>query len=176
MDYRKTLFLVVLMLVGVSSAFAQPTTTEVKASYIFKMAKFITWDGEKRQPIRFCYMEQSDIPKSNSVGQILAEYLKEKHGDIMTARRIRSINTVADCDILFLGADQEPNIADTLSRIQSPMILTIGDIRRFVQNGGMVNFTLDGNDNVKMEANFPVLQASRVRLSASILEMMTVYK
>lgn len=146
---------------------------EIKAVYIYKMGKFLLWNGQKRSPIDFCYMESGRSPEEASVGRSMEKLVDAKHlQSEWRVTRVRTVEGTDDCDILFLASTEESAVSNVLSRAGNSDILTISDIKRFIYKDGMVGFVLDDQNRVKMEANLKNIRKTRVQVSAQVLEFM----
>lgn len=146
---------------------------EIKAVYIVKLGKFITWGGQKRSPVRFCYMESSRTSEDASVGQNLEKFVRGKglQGE-WKVTQIRSADNVGSCDILFVADSEESALQGVLSEAAGQDILTISDVKRFIFKDGMLGFALDDQSRVKMEANLKNIRKTKVQVSAQVLEFM----
>lgn len=146
---------------------------EIKAAYLFKLAKFITWNGERKAPIKFCYIESSRAEDDASVGQSFERVVKAKGAqDQWSVARIRALSGINNCNVLFIADSEESSLSGILSQIGNTDILTASDIRRFISKGGMLGFAVDDQDRVKMEANLSTMKKTNVMLSAVVLELM----
>lgn len=165
--------LITLMLPYASNA-QNFSDAEIKAVYIFKLGKFVLWDGKRRSPIEVCAMESAKLADDESVGKTLDKFVRSKGlGGEWQVKRIRNLDGVDDCDILYVGSSEESAVASITSRVDSKDILTISDIKRFIYKDGMIGFVLDDQNRVKMEANLKNIRKTKVQVSAQVLEFMT---
>lgn len=156
------------------AAYAQSfSEAEIKAAYIFKLAKFITWNGAHKSHIKFCYVESARSSEDISVGNSFKRLVSTKNAqDQWSVTHIRGLDGIKNCDVLFIAETEASSLSNILSLIGNADILTISDIRRFISKDGMLGFTLDNEDRVKMEANLGAIRKTNVMLSAVVLELM----
>lgn len=146
---------------------------QIKAVYIVKLGKFISWNGQKRSPINFCYMESSRTSEDASVGQNLEKFVKGKglSGE-WKVTHVRGSDTFNDCEILFIADSEESSLQGVLAKTDGQDILTVSDVKRFIFKDGMLGFALDDQSRVKMEANLKNIRKTKVQVSAQVLEFM----
>ena len=146
---------------------------EIKAAYLFKLAKFITWNGERKAPIKFCYIESLRTEDDASVGQSFKRLVKARDAqDQWSVSRIRGLNGINSCDVLFIADSEDSSLSSILLQVGDSNILTASDIRRFIFKGGMLGFETDDQGRIKMEGNLSVMKTANVMLSAVVLELM----
>ena len=143
----------------------------IKAAYIYKLGKFVTWAGQKHMPINFCYMESSRLAEEESVGRSFARFVKGKSAE-WRVHEIRNAGALENCDILFISESEESALESVLSKAADKDILTISDAKRFIYKDGMLGFILDDQNRVKMEANLKNIKKTGVMVGAVVLELM----
>jgi hypothetical protein len=146
--------------------------TQVKALYIYKITKFLTWKGASKQPIRFCYMESSSTSEEESVGQQLSNYLAKKGKRDVSVMHLRNLQELDSCDILYIPASEQSALETVLTKTSGKDILTISDAKRFIYRDGMLGFITDEENRVQMEANLKNINATNIKVSAAALEVM----
>jgi hypothetical protein len=154
-------------------AFSQSVSdTQVKALYLYKITKFLTWDGSGKQPIRFCYMESSGADEDASVGQQLTNYIDKKGKKDVQVIHLRNLQEMDSCHILFIPSSEQSAIGTVISKASGKDILTVSDAKRFIYSNGMVGFVTDEQNRVQMEANLRNIKSTKIRISAAALEVM----
>lgn len=145
---------------------------EIKAAYIMKLAKFVTWNGRHLNHINFCYID-STRDDDTSVGANFQRLVRAKGaGNGWSVRKLRGMNGIEQCNMLFIADTEEGSISSILSRVNKQDILTMSDARRFIYKDGMLGFVLDDENRVKMVANLKNIRKTRVMISATVLELM----
>ena len=169
-----TLLTLMCLAVVTSPARAQNfSDVEIKAAYIMKLAKFVTWSGQHLNHINFCYIESSSQEEDASVGRSLARLVHAKNaGAEWSVRELRNIDEMRNCNMLFISDTEESSLPNILTKVSDHDILTMSDARRFIYKEGMLGFVLDGDRRVKMEANLKNIRKTNVMVSATVLELM----
>jgi hypothetical protein len=168
-------FSVLLLVPANLSAGQDITPEEVRASYILKLRPFVTMGNPAHIMETICYYEKPGVPLNESVGQILGKYVQTNpapDGKPLAVKRFQAIRNLTGCDALYIPADEESNIDNILTALDSSPTLTISAANRFIMRGGMLGFVLDDANRVKMEANLENLKKQGVKIDAQILEIM----
>lgn len=169
-----TIALSLVLLLAASAAQTQNfSDAEIKAAYIFKLAKFVSWSGGRPAQIQVCYVESSRASEDASVGQNLERLILAKNaGSSWAIKRLRGLEGLGKCHMLFIADTEESSLSSILSQTTDKDILTMSDARRFIYKGGMLGFVLDEENRVKMEANLNNLKKTNVMIGAAVLELM----
>jgi hypothetical protein len=168
-----------LLLVTLVAAVVTPSVTsaqspdfreyQVKAAFIYNFALYVEGptnaDNGGNKPYSVC------VIGDNYLGPALASI----NGRVIRNRRlvvsqVREVEDVGNCDILFISASEKTNLTSFLEAVRSRPVLTISDMERFTQSGGMIGFvTLD--NKVRFEINLKQAQRSRLRVSSQLLKL-----
>lgn len=153
--------------------FSQDATTneyQVKAAYLFNFAKFVEWPtntfSSADAPLKICVMGLD--PFGRSLEDSIA-------GKTVSGRPIE-ISHKADaagarsCQILFIAVSDKQQIRRILPQLSGASVLTVGDTLGFTEDGGMLNFVLDG-DRVRFDANLNAAEQAHLRISARLLSV-----
>jgi hypothetical protein len=167
--------LVVMTLVGwVPRAHAEsgavPSADEyrVKAAVLYNIARFVEWPAsafpDAASPVVLC------IVGADPFGGALDETLK---GRTIVGRQI-AIKRVADardgCHVVFIAYSEQKRVADLLDRLGTAHALTISDIDRFTERGGVVGLATAG-DRVRFDVNIAAAERARLTVSARVLSL-----
>lgn len=171
---RWTAGLVCLLLaMVVSESFAQDGASEyeVKATILYKAARFVKWPIEAFEPgvdtLTFCVVGPDQV-----VDAIRALDGSMLHGRRVVTRQLSEINFAPrQCQMLF--ASQPLGIEAGLGRIAALPVLTAGDFTDFAGRGGMLGLRLAGN-KVRFEVNLQALREAGLDVSPQLLQLSTV--
>lgn len=148
----------------------------IKASYILKLPQFVKVNDASRHLRTVCYYEKSGVPYAESVGQIMAKYLKENPmpGNGVEVRWIKAIRNLSSsgCDLFYIPASEDGVIDNILASLGDSSTLTVSAADRFILRGGMLGFTVDAEGRVKMSANLENVRKKGIWIDAGILEIM----
>lgn len=143
---------------------------QLKAAFIFNIAKFVEWPAEafqgSKDPIVLCIIGAS--PFGDALEQAA-------NGRTVDERRF-AIRTVSDvkqaggCHILFVSSSERKRFRSVLGEIAASGILTVGDVESFATDGGVVNLKLDG-DKIRIGINVHAAERERIRISSKLLSL-----
>lgn len=144
---------------------------KVKVAYIYNFTKFIEWPGDGAaggEPVRICVIGTDPI--RTMLGELTSREVKGRPLKIV---RIKELSALAPCHLLFVSRSEESLVPLILQRLQGTHVLTVSDIPRFAQRGGMVNFVTE-KDRVKIEINQRAVRQAGLKISAKLLEIARV--
>jgi YfiR/HmsC-like len=116
---------------------------QVKAAFLYHFAQFVEWPEETfkdaSSPLTYCTIGED--PFQGSLDTAL-------NGKTIGTRSFRVLHfrqsqEIQDCQVLFIGAGEKKLLGAILASIKGNAILTVGDSQHFVQEGGMIGFCLE---------------------------------
>lgn len=144
----------------------------VKAAYVYNFTKFVDWPGDERasasEPIRICII--GNDPIRTLLGELSN---REAKGRPIKVLRVKDINSLPPCNILYVCRSEQPQLATILERLQGMHLLTVSDIPSFAQKGGVIGFITE-NDRIKLEINSRAARQYGLKISAKLLEVAKV--
>jgi hypothetical protein len=152
----------------------QPKASEfqVKAAYLFNFGRFVQWPDEsgadRNESFEICVLG------TDPFGQALDATLAGGTigGKSVAAKRITKPQDVDSCRILFISSSEESHLKEDLAALDKTRVLTVSDIPRFSERGGMIGFILDGN-RVRFDVNLDSAQGAGLTLSSELLKVAT---
>jgi hypothetical protein len=170
-----SLVIAIWLFVGVPCLQSQQTKArefEVKAAYLFNFARFVEWpsdaNGGASSSFEICVLGSDPfVPALDATisGQSIG-------GKSISAKRISKPQEANHCQILFISASEEWHIKDVLAALDKAPVLTVSDIPRFSERGGMIGFVLEGN-KVRFEVNLDSAQQAGLTLRSELLKVAT---
>jgi len=159
----------VLIALQSSASCAADLETKVRVAYIYNFTKFIEWPENEwetgSEPVRICVVGSDPI--RTTLGELST---RDVRGRPIRIVRIRDASTIPQCHLLFISRSEEARVETILRRLQGTSVVTISDIPRFAQRGGMIAFTTE-NNRVKIEINQRIIRQSGLKVSAKLLEI-----
>lgn len=147
-----------------------PNEYEVKAAFLYNFAKFVEWpaDGHRGPPDGFVITILGDDP----FGTIIDEALQGKTVDSrkVVVRRARRAEDVESSQILFICDSEGDELSRVLKRVEGAAILTVGEMDRFAERGGVIRFRMD-KSRVRLEINPSAAERARLRISSELLKL-----
>jgi hypothetical protein len=166
-----------LVLFQPSFALAQaPVTREyqLKAAFIYNFTRFVEWPSgcfaDEKAPIII------GIVGNNPFGDELEKIIRGRSVYGRSLMVIYFPNSDAlrpdrgALQVLFFAPGQEAAVRKLSARLRQASILTVGETELFGAAGGVVNFTLVG-DNVRFDVNLKSAEASGLKVSAQLLKL-----
>jgi hypothetical protein len=152
----------------------QPKASEfqVKAAYLYNFGRFVQWPDEsgtdRTESFEICVLG------ADPFGQALDSTLAGGTigGKSVMAKRISKPQDVNSCRILFISSSEESHLKEDLAALDKTRVLTVSDIPRFSERGGMIGFILEGN-RVRFDVNLDSAQGAGLTLSSELLRVAT---
>lgn len=143
---------------------------QVKAAYLYNFGRFVEWPDEntpdKKEVFEICVLGAD--PFGPTLDAALARETID--GKSVTAKRIAKPQDVDSCRIVFISSSEEGHLKEVLTALDKSSVLTVSDIPRFSERGGMIGFVLDG-DRVRFDVNLASAQDARLTLSSELLKV-----
>lgn len=152
----------------------QPKASEfqVKAAYLYNFGRFVQWPDEsgadRGESFEICVLG------ADPFGQALDATLAGGTiaGKSVMAKRIAKPQDVNSCRILFISSSEESHLKEDLAALDKTRVLTVSDIPRFSERGGMIGFILEGN-RVRFDVNLDSAHGAGLTLSSELLRVAT---
>ena len=147
-----------------------PSAYQIEAVYLLNFSKFVSWPPQtplnKDQPFGICVLG------SDPFGRALDATLSGEnlHGVSLVARRISAPQDIGGCQILFVSSSEEDRLNEIVAALSGANVLTVSDIPRFSQRGGMIQFVLTGG-KVRFEVNVKNAANAGLTFSSDLLEV-----
>jgi len=142
---------------------------EVKAAFLFNFAKFVDWpaaESEDAKPFRVCLL--GDGVFGIELEKTLAG--KTLHDRPVRVERVTAPEPAKGCQILFISSSQEKSLPTILASLKGSPTLTVGEMDRFADRGGMIGFVME-NKRVRFDINQGSAQASGLKISSELLKL-----
>jgi hypothetical protein len=162
-----------LVLFSTCTVGAQPAARseyEIKAAYLFTFAKFVEWQaraGRDDSSYTICILGPDPF------GPVLDSTLNgvSIRGRKVGARRLPSDDpSTAGCHIVFVGAADERSVNAIVAPLTQEGVLTVSDMPRFAERGGMIQFVTLAN-RVRFEINLAAARDAGLMMSSELLRV-----
>ncbi|MCV6638170.1 YfiR family protein [Candidatus Albibeggiatoa sp. nov. NOAA] len=161
---------IVINVLFVSRLYADDAYNEyhIKAAFLYNLTLMVKWPDERSEirvsePLVICTLGQDPFGK-------LLDTIKEnkvRKRSLILKRNIE-LSQSRDCHVLFIVRSEKDNVSRILSYVKGLPILTISEIPKFANAGGMVNMVKRRN-RVKLEINLNALKRERLYANARLL-------
>lgn len=137
------LLVALALILGAAPAGAQPSENAVKAAFLPRFARYVTWPAPASPhagaPFQLCVVGRD--PFGPMLDQAASSELIDGHN--VTVRRMISADRAAGCQLAFVQGASPQDTTRLLLALRSQSILTITDARAGPQRG-MIHFTIVG--------------------------------
>lgn len=146
---------------------------QLKAVFLTKFAAFVTWPAsafpQSGSPIIIAVVGEDPF------GHSLDEAVR---GEVVNGRRLEVLRVsrleeAFMAHIIFIGRSERREMSEILQVLAGSTALTVGETRRFAEDGGMVNFVRAG-DRVRFEINPTAAEKAGLTLSSKLLKVGTI--
>lgn len=155
-------------LLGARPAAAAPTAQQVEAVFLFYFSQFVDWPAgafaDPHSPIVICVLGSD--PFDGTLDQAVAG--ERVNGRPIAVRRPQSVDGAAGCHILYISSSEAPQLPQILSTVKGHNVLTVSDLDRFAESGGIVRFVLV-NEHVQLRINAQAARSAGLVLSSKLL-------
>lgn len=171
---RKTvsLFGLMVFIFGSLALHAETSMAEyqVKALFLLNFVKYVDWPAAAmpgaNSPIIIGILGQDNFNDSLTH----AVEGKNINGRAIIIKHLSSNDALNGCTILFISSSENSRLDEILSKTSTLPILTVGEDDSFLQNGGIINFTLK-EGKIHLEINLKVAQKVKLQISSKLLNV-----
>ena len=152
-------------------AYAQVASEyQVKAAFVYNFAKFVEWPAREfatpTAPIRICVWKDHSFE---------AELNHIANGKSIAGRpvgiiAVQDADQGRNCHILFVNSSQEKQVHHIVEVLRDTSVLTVGETRDFVDEGGIIGFTMQ-DDRVQFQVNHRAANQAGLRISSRLLSL-----
>ncbi|HCI14482.1 MAG TPA: DUF4154 domain-containing protein [Gallionellaceae bacterium] len=150
------------------SAWAAPSEYEVKAAFIYNIAKFVEWPAVA-SPVsgraRLCLL--GDDPSGGAFEVLQGKPVGAANWEVV---RVDGGGSLKECRVLFIAASERANLGRILARIEGRPVLTVGDTEGYAGQGVIVNFYQEEN-KVRFEINRDAAGRAGLAISSQLLKL-----
>jgi hypothetical protein len=173
MTYRNIICLIFSSLLAGLLA-AQPASAEdrrdremkIKAAFLHKFTKFITWPDTAGSTLTICLLE--DDPFEGSLQKIAI--LESPTVEVVRIVDLSELSVPGICHLLYLDSAARTPVEKLLGAVRNRSIVTVSDRIGFVASGGIIELFEESN-NVFFKINLAVAQRENVKISSRLLSL-----
>ncbi|HJQ18094.1 MAG TPA: YfiR family protein [Allosphingosinicella sp.] len=159
----------IALLCAATAARAQPTDQAVKAAFLSKFARYVSWPPAARPgpgaPLQLCIIGQDNL--GALIDRAAAGQAVEEHP--ITIKRIASPGQAASCQVAFVDGGSPKSTAAWLAALRGQPILTVTDAGAGATRG-MIHFVvIDGR--VRFYIDRAAASAARLMIDSRLLSL-----
>jgi uncharacterized protein DUF4154 len=150
---------------------SKPSEYEVEATYLYHFSRFVEWPTT---PVQRAGAFPICVIGENPFGHALADTVANENidGESVVARQVVNPDDAAGCRVLFISSSEEPRLKQILSGLSKNSVLTVSDLPRFTDRGGMIQFVLEDN-HVRFQVNVATAKRAGLVMSSELLKLAT---
>jgi hypothetical protein len=148
---------------------------QVKAVYLFNFAKFVEWPREAfsnpKAQFTIC------LAGGDPFGDALEKTIEGEtvHGRSLVVRRMAAAGNPNGCHILYMPDSDGEKSAYLLNSVSKRAVLTVGETREFIINGGMIRFVENGQ-RIRFEINPDAAERGSLKVSSRLLRLADIVR
>lgn len=160
-----------LLLAAAAPLFAQRAGEyEIKAAYLFNFGKFLRQPDipeiARRRTFDICVLGRNDF--GETLKRLTAN--EQSNGLPEVAVKVRSASEARNCAILFISSSEGDHIEEVLAALGPAPVLTVSDMPRFLQHGGMIALETQSN-HVRFSVGLDAVGKPGLSLSSELLKV-----
>jgi hypothetical protein len=147
----------------------------VKSRFLLNFLQFVEWPPssfvDRNQPFVIAII--GDTPIEEGLKSLVAN--KTIAGRPVVIRSGHDLTEIGSPHVLFFSSIEKKRLSQMLGAIKTNSTLTVGEVSDFLQQGGMINFYVFGN-NVRFELNTESAQVAGLKFSAQLQLLVRGYR
>jgi hypothetical protein len=175
MGHRLSHALVLGALLATAGRGQQVNEYQMKAAYIYNFAKFVEWPEHTfksdTDPMAICVLGEHTLFRTLEEA-LNGETIEDRK---LIVHEVSDVQQALACHILFIGSSDLKYLRSVLRDLKTTGILTVGEAENFTAEGGVANFTLEGN-KVRIEININAAGRQKLRISPKLLSLAQIVK
>jgi hypothetical protein len=165
-----TFIVCLLFFIAIPFAGAKPDVSkhhQIMAGLLLHLASFTQWTEQNSNSINLCIL--GDDRFKQYINAMIKSRPKNRAGKMIAISRSKQITkaSVNSCHIIYADPKQLEQLWLALPTQHN--ILLVSHSKRFIAQGGMVNFVRDSS-RVKLEVNLPAVLSANLKLSSALLK------
>lgn len=146
----------------------------VKAALLYNFAKFVQWPNatfkSEDEPIVFGILGKD--PFGEAANLLNGKTIQNRKIELKRFTRSQNFST---CHILFISSSEKDHLESILNTLASRSVLTVGEIDKFMQVGGIINFIIV-DDKIRFEINAAAAKHANIKISSQLLKLANTVK
>jgi len=147
-----------------------PTEYQIKAAFIFNFARFVEWPAGAfagtTSPLVIGILGEN--PFRNDLQRTIGDKTVDDHP--LVIKELRSQAEATNCHILFISSSEKPRLPQILKVVNGTSVLTVGEMERFTETGGMINFVQEGS-KIRFQINNEAATGAGLKISSKLLNL-----
>jgi len=155
----------------------EPTELEVKAAFLYHFAQLVTWpepaNVDPAAPVVIGVVGRD--PFGDRLEETIGRELVRGR-PLRIVRAATAVDLVPAPQILFVGAGDLAEVSRSLAALGNAPVLTVGSVKGFAQQGGMIEFRVTADSRVAFDINVVAVEASGLKMSSQLLKIARIVR
>ena len=153
-----------------AAAQADSREYQIKAAFLENFIQFVTWPSNAfaNNDAPFCIGVLGEDPFGAALEQTVSGEAVDHHKVVV--QRLRRIEDCKECQMIFVCRSEKKDLQAILAKLDSSPVLTVSEMHGFAQEGGAINFYLEGT-KLRFEINPVEAQRRKLKISAQLLNL-----
>lgn len=141
----------------------------IKAAILYNFAKFASWPetvfSHPGAPLRICVLGED--PFGAALDSLHGKQVRNRP---LAITRVGAVEEAPQCHILFVSASEEARLPTILDYVGRLPILTVADMSRFTNSGGIIALK-EVDNRSRIEVNIGAAEQAGLKLSSKLLRL-----
>lgn len=146
------------------------TEYQVKAAFLLNFARFVEWPptafASSSAPLTIGIL--GNDPFGAVLDNLIAGKMVENRPLVL--KRITDVESSLGCQLLFICESHKAQVPDILQRLQGKPVLTVSDVEKFTEAGGMICLKRR-QDMIRFDINLHAAEASGLKISSRLFKL-----
>lgn len=167
---RRILKCILLALLGIwpllgAEALAESRRAKIEAAFLYNFLNYVTWPQAQSSKVTICVAEHDPVVP-------YLHYLQEKMQDerSLHVEELSNHHTVEGCSMVFLRESALLSITSLQKQAEEEHILLISDSEGFIDDGGMIELTQEG-ERMTIAINQDAMAKASLKASSRLLDL-----
>jgi hypothetical protein len=147
---------------------------EIKAAFMYNFAKFVQWPagafGQPQSPLSLCVIGHDDF---GGALDTIDHKLAQQH-ELLVRRKVH-LEDARSCHILFVAQSEHAHLTSILRAVAGASVLTVSDIDRFAEAGGVIGF-YDLDNKLQFSINPEQARSCSLQINAQLLKLARIVR
>ena len=158
------------LLIATSAQGSLPHEDAVKAAFLYNFTKFVDWPegafAGSGAPFNVCVYADDGFQRE--LRSILSN--EQVRGRRITITPLKNGDDLRTCHLVYFGPQHLDRSARRLPTLKQAPVLTVGEGRRFLEQGGLIAFLLEDN-RVRFDISKRAADAAGLIVSSKLLRV-----
>ncbi|WP_372986688.1 YfiR family protein [Marinobacter sp.] len=139
---------------------------EIKAAYLYNFTRFVEWKTPpETSNLSLCVLDDKEV--WDAIQPIRG---RSAQGRTISLSLIDQIEQSDACQVMFVNSSAPRELSEIAERAISKGILTVSDMKGFIDSGGVIGYVKQGNV-IKFEINLKAAKDAGLLINSRLLEL-----